>query len=48
MTENILYTTEKLPYSEAVKGLQEIIDSKLFDRNKDIKARPKETFIHKD
>ncbi len=48
VTENILYATEKLPYSEAVKGLQEIIDSKLFDRNKDIKARPKETFIHKD
>ncbi len=47
VTESILYATEKLPYREAVKGLQEVIDCKLFDRSGGIKARPKESFIIK-
>lgn len=48
VTENILYATETLPYSEAVKGLQEVVNSKLFDRSEHTKARPKESFIPKD
>lgn len=47
VTENILYPTEHLPYSEAVKGLQEVIDSKLFVKSQDTIAKPKEAFILK-